>query len=44
MEVQKYFNKYRIAIRTKNFVEIECYDTNVSSNNPVADLQFYEGC
>jgi hypothetical protein len=40
--VQKYFDKYRIAIRTKNFVEIECYDTSVSTNNPVADLRFYE--
>jgi hypothetical protein len=42
MGVQKYFNKYRIAIRTKDFAEIECYDTNVSQNNPVADLRLYE--
>ncbi|MGH9972757.1 MAG: hypothetical protein ACRD93_02530 [Nitrososphaeraceae archaeon] len=40
--VQKYFNKYRITVRSKNFAEIECYDTSVSKNNPVADLRFYD--
>jgi hypothetical protein len=43
MGVQKYFDKYRIAIRTKNILEIECYDTNASSNNPVENLRFYQG-
>ncbi len=51
--VQKYFNKYRIAIRTdyytkqdeygiKNYIDLQCYDTNVSMSNPVAELRFHD--